>query len=73
MKDIINIINTKLKEHIDELEATKNASDKLRKEIKDNNIEQAQQIMILKDKMMFHKTCTLILQDVLDDYEKGKE
>lgn len=72
MKDLINIINIKIKENIDELEATQNEIDKIKKGLKRDDMESARKMMILKDKLIFHKSCSLVLQDVIDEYRKGK-
>ena len=70
-RSIEKIINVKLTEHISETEAIQDELDKLQKKLKENkDIKIAQQFMILKDKMLFHKACTLALQDVLDEVNK---
>jgi len=72
-KSIENIIKAKLTEHIFETEAVQEAIEKAREKVKDNkDLVEAQNLMILKDKMMFHKACAMVLQDVLDEHNKEK-
>lgn len=73
-KKIKNIIKNKLIEHISETEAVQEAIEEARKKVKDNkDLLEAQNLMILKDKMMFHKACAMVLQDVLDDINKEQQ
>lgn len=56
-----------LAEHVEETEATKVELDKLNAKMTDKkDIELARKIMILKDKLMFHKACSMVLQDLLN-------
>jgi len=37
------------------------------------DIDLARRIMVLKDKLMFHKACSMVLQDVLDERKKNEK
>ena len=75
-KPIEKIVRDKLTEHVAETEATQEELDKLRNDSKkvqkdsETKLLNAQKVMILKDKMMFHKACSMILQDILDEANK---
>ena len=62
-----------LAEHIYETEATQYELDKLREKMKDSkDMVLAQKMMILKDKMIFHKACLMVLQKLIDETTKEK-
>ena len=67
---ILAIINKKLAEHVNEVDAVQQELEGKREKARENkDIDSARNLMILKDKMMFHKACSMILQDVLDDID----
>ena len=68
---ILKIINKKLAEHVTEVDAVQQEIEEKRTKAKESkDIDAARNLMILKDKMMFHKACAMILQDVLDEIPK---
>jgi len=68
METLVQIIKNKMTDHIREVEATKTQLEVLNNTKKDKkDIDLARRIMVLKDKLMFHKACSMVLQDVLDE------
>lgn len=79
MDSLVKIITAKLFDHVMETEEVGKEIEKVQKEfnlIKKDNWKEAtrlaSELMILKDKMLFHKACAAALQDVLDEAEKCK-
>ena len=73
-KTIEKIVSTKLAEHVSETDAVQQKLEEITKKLQEKrDVEMAQKFMILKDKMIFHKACSMVLQDVLDEAEKYKE
>ena len=65
------IINNKLIEHVSEIEATQQEIEIEQQKFFDNkNVETARHMMILKDKILFHKACSMVLQELLDEADK---
>ena len=66
---ILNIINTKIKEHEAELKQV--SQDVLQVHgIKPKNIEEAGKILVLKDKIIFHKAAIMALADLKQEVSK---
>lgn len=74
MNEVVEIINKKIYEHVMEVEATQISLDKARDKNanKEPAIETARNMMILKDKLMFHKACAMALADLLVDLKDKK-
>lgn len=79
--EIKNYLNNSIKEHQNEIEgclATMTTQQKLVKEIKTSNenphtaLVESSKLAVLKDKIMFHKTAMLVLQDVLEKLNEQK-
>jgi hypothetical protein len=77
ISEILAIINSKVEEHRHEIEAT---SEQLSK-IKDwaaiskegpKGIQKATQMLVLKDKILFHKACISCLSDLKDTIQDNK-
>lgn len=65
------VINKKLTEHILETEATQEELDRLKKQFAEKKeTEVGFKLAVLKDKLIFHKACSMALQDVLDEVSK---
>lgn len=69
---IKEIINNKLKEHSEEATQTIEEITKLQKQAasttdKEKQIELVKQVMVIKDKMLFHKSCEMVLNELLGD------
>lgn len=62
--EILNIINTKIDEHKKEVEACSGGLEALQK--KEKALDNAMKHMVLKDKIIFHKACLLVLNDLKD-------
>lgn len=69
-EEVIKLINKRLKEHTDEAEATADAMAVKKEALKGNrDVNKAGEVMILKDKAMFHRACCLVLEDLLKEIQ----
>jgi hypothetical protein len=65
--DIMNIINSNIKDHNNEIKEVEKALFEFQQQNRD--IKVAQKVMILKDKALFHNACMLVLKDLLEEIE----
>lgn len=78
--EINNLIDSRVKEHSQVMDAIMVDIDALRKVVsqlkQDNNVQemalQAQKLLALKDRMMFHKAAVLVLNDLKEDINGRK-
>jgi hypothetical protein len=65
---IVTLINTKLAEHKHEMVECAKYVPTQQDLVKNNrNVKEAGKLMVIKDKLLFHKACVLLLEDLLKD------
>lgn len=68
--NILNILYEKIKEHKSELEICQNNLLDNTNKLKYKSIEEAAKLLVLKDKLLFHKVSLLVLEDLKVEVEK---
>lgn len=73
MVNVNKIIENKIKEHEVELQGSTIECEKLRKELKETtkpDVMVANKLLIMKDKILFHKSCVMVLKDLQAEIAK---
>lgn len=78
---MVKIINKKLQEHRAEMEAAKDACEKIKTSLPDIQQKQgihalmaeSNKMLVLKDKVIFHKAAVAVLQDLLEETNGTEE
>lgn len=71
MEKILSIIEKKISEHQTEINGAQNELLDKNSQLKNKSVSEAAKLLVLKDKIMFHKAALLVLEDLKKDINNG--